>query len=100
VSRKTAEIPQVPIPDELKTPPKRGPGRPKGSKNLKVDDRVVVEPSRCKKCGSTNRGPYSDHPRAHEFPGIRNGLPYSRQVWRRCRCLDCGQYRLDIFYED
>ena len=98
--KKAAEIPQVPLPAELVAQPKRKPGRPKGSKNLQIDDRVTVELSRCKQCQSTERSSYGDHPTVHEITGVHNGQPYKRMVWRRCRCLNCGQWRIDIFYEN
>lgn len=73
-------------------------GRPQGSKNLVVDE-VHVVLTRCQKCGSTNRGRYVN-PRVSLSAGTDdNGRPYTRIVWRRTQCLDCGQWRDDIARE-
>lgn len=74
-------------------------GRPAGS--LNVDDLPTAEarPSRCPKCGSSVRGPYS---RARVFkrnpPRSHDGLIYTRLVIRRCVC-ECGLPRDDRSYE-
>lgn len=65
-------------------------GRPGGAKNItNVTD---VEPSRCRKCGSSRRSQYRGT-RRREFSG--SGLPYVAVIYRRCRCLDCNQARVD-----
>jgi hypothetical protein len=72
-------------------------GRPLGSKNLVVDE-VRLELTRCKKCGSANRGKYLNR-RVHLWSGKdANGRPYTRIVRRRTKCLDCGQLRDDTEY--
>lgn len=71
-------------------------GRPKGSKTSR--DVVVVEPSRCEKCDSTERSAYFGTPRVIEYAsgGLDSkGKPFNRVVFRRCRCLSCGQIRQD-----
>ena len=75
---------------------KRGPGRPKGSKN--ATDVVVVERSHCPKCGSSRRS--EDWGKlVQRCAGLRpDGTPYTQIVRRRCRCLDCGQVRIDKEY--
>jgi predicted Zn-ribbon and HTH transcriptional regulator len=65
-------------------------GRPKGSTN--VTDHVIVEPSRCKGCGSSRRTKY-ENPMRVDFSG--SGLDCVAIVYRTCRCLDCGQARRD-----
>ena len=64
-------------------------GRPPGAKTIK--DIVEVEPSRCKKCGSSNRTDYQNV-YFRDFPG----LEFSRIYYRSCKCLDCGQARRDL----
>jgi hypothetical protein len=86
-------------------------GRPKGSKN--AVDVVVVERSHCPKCGSSRRSEYWGR-MVQRCPGLRtdatlrssdasslrstSGTPYSSIIRRRCRCLDCGQVRIDKEY--
>jgi len=55
--------------------------------------------SRCPKCGSDRRTQYWSK-QIQEFAGILpDGRRYGRIVRRRCRCLDCGQVRIDRQYE-
>jgi hypothetical protein len=93
--------------------PAKRPGRPKGSKN--AVDVVVVERSHpaavasvlwrrggakeaCPKCGSPCRSEYWGRV-VQKCPGLRaDGTPYSSIIRRRCRCLDCGQVRIDKEY--
>ena len=82
-------------------------GGPKGSKN--AVDVVVVERSHCPKCGSSRRSERWGRmvqPAGHgtpavpgKCPGLRaDGTPYAAIIRRRCRCLDCGQVRIDKEY--
>jgi len=76
--------------------PKAKPGRPKGSKN--AVDVVVVERSHCPKCGSARRSEYWGR-MVQKCPSLRaDGTPYTSIIRRRCRCLDCGQVRIDKEY--
>jgi hypothetical protein len=71
-------------------------GRPKGSKN--AVDVVVVERSHCPKCGSACRSEYWGK-LVQRCAGLRaDGTPYTAIIRRRCRCLDCGQVRIDKEY--
>ena len=70
------------------------PGRPPGS-NIKRRPAVDVTPSRCPKCGSTRRAPYSGTARVVNHSGVFAGHPYNRVIFRRAKCLDCGQWRVD-----
>lgn len=74
-------------------------GRPKGAPNKQVDQ-VVAEPSRCKTCHSTDREAY--HAKQEiESPGVDlAGKPYTHVIWRRTKCLTCGQHRIDRTYEN
>jgi len=75
---------------------KRGPGRPKGSKN--ATDVVVVERSHCPKCGSSRRSEYWGKV-VNRCAGLRaDSTPYTAIIRRRCRCLDCQQVRIDKEY--
>jgi len=65
----------------------------KGSKN--ATDVVVVQRSHCPKCGSSRRSEYWGR-MVQKCAGLRpDGTPYTAIVRRRCRCLDCGQVRID-----
>ncbi|MEA2491842.1 MAG: hypothetical protein QOH21_3634 [Acidobacteriota bacterium] len=70
--------------------PPRSPGRPAGSPNVK--DAVIVQPSRCLKCGSSRRGPYQNTQR-RDYRGT--GTEFVEIIYRRCQCLDCEQWRVD-----
>ena len=60
----------------------------------------VGDASRCPRCGSTERGAYG-RPQELEFGGYGPaGKVVSHVVWRRCRCLSCGQWRIDRHYEN
>lgn len=63
---------------------------------------VVVEPSRCTRCGSTARTGYSGTTEvARAIPGeTPEGKPYTHIVWRRTCCRDCGQVRCDKSFEN
>ena len=66
-----------------------------------AEPRVVVdaEPRACPKCGSARRSGYA-HVRGFDYPGVLpSGRKYNRVVWRNCRCLDCGQVRVDRSHE-
>lgn len=84
----------------MSTPkPKRSPGRPDGSQNVKLDQ-SEVQLSRCKKCESTDREPYFGTPFELPFLGEHNGKPYTHVIQKRTRCKACGQQRRDIVYEN
>jgi len=71
-------------------------GRPKRSKT--AVDVVVVERSHCPKSGSARRSEYWGR-MVQKCPGLRaDGTPYTAIIRRRCRCLDCGQVRIDKEY--
>jgi hypothetical protein len=73
-------------------------GRPAGSRNGKYEVGAST-PSRCKSCGSTERTPYfATNETAHR--GIHDGEPYTHIVWRRTKCLHCGQLRTDRALEN
>ncbi len=72
-------------------------GRPKGSKTT----RVVVEiyAAYCPKCGSSDRTAYT-HSRSKQISGaLLDGRPYSNVIWQRCKCLKCGQTRVEKTFE-
>ena len=66
-------------------------GRPKGAKSEPADT-VIIEPSRCKRCNSAARSPY--------YNKTVRIIAGKRLTWRRCRCLDCHQLRVDKVIED
>ncbi len=79
---------------------RRKPGRPKGSTNREYETAEVVV-SRCLKCGSTNRLRYGEmgEPRVVKHNGVHDGVAYARVVWRKTKCIDCGQHRIDKSWE-
>ena len=66
------------------------PGRPKGSTNIDVS--VLVEPSRCPNCGSSQRTKY-ENPERRDYSDA--GLEFVAIIYRTCHCVDCGQARRD-----
>ena len=74
------------------------PGRPKGSKGGTIET-ITVEPSRCPLCGSTRRSDYYGKTE-QAFRGEHHGQPFTHIVRRRTKCLNCGQLRVDRFYEN
>ena len=54
--------------------------------------------SHCPKCGSARPSEYWGR-MVQKCPGLRaDGTPYTEIVRRRCRCLHCGQLRIDKEY--
>lgn len=80
-----------------KTKPKAG--RPAGSPNKQVDQ-VEAAKSRCVKCGSTQRDGYYHRQELEQSGTDAQGKPYTHVVWRRTKCLACGQHRVDRTYEN
>lgn len=73
-------------------------GRPPGSPN--ITEVVDVIPSRCRKCGCTERTPYANA-QEMEFGGTTgDGRPFTHIVWRSTRCVGCGQGRRDRVFEN
>jgi hypothetical protein len=78
-------------------PSARKRGRPKGSLGTPSEDLPVVSyfaKTACPTCKGLRRSKYygrRDLPAA----GDVDGRPYRRVVLRRCRCLACGQVRID-----
>lgn len=60
-----------------------------------------LAPSRCPKCGSTDRGPYT---RRREYAASRNpaGHPCTHVVlrWTQCANPNCKQHRVDRAFEN
>ena len=80
-----------------KTASKRG--RPTGSKT-QTPDFADVLPSRCKRCGSTERDPYFGPVVSQRYNGTDpQGRHYNLIVRRRTRCKACRQLRIDRFFE-
>jgi len=76
-----------------KTATKRRPRRPKGSKPTRA---VRVTNTRCGKCQSTKKKAIRIV-KERPISGIDDkGRPYNRMVWRRVRCANCGQQRVEI----
>jgi len=77
---------------------KMKPGRPKGAKT-KPRDVVTATPTRCKVCGSTERGPITQTKRTPHSGWTPGGEPYTEIVRRWTSCATCGQVRIDRSYE-
>jgi hypothetical protein len=73
-------------------------GRPKNSPNRDVLN-AAGELTRCPKCQSTQRTPYTKR-EVQEFGGVsQEGRPYTHIVRRWTSCASCGQHRIDRVYE-
>lgn len=56
--------------------------------------------TKCPTCGSTERERYF-HTVERAIAGVdRDGKHYTHVVWRRTRCANCGQIRIDRSYEN
>ncbi len=77
-------------------PPKTK-GRPAGSPNVTAAADVLL--SACPACKSTRRGPYQGRTEQTYRGRTPDGREYSTIVWRRCQCLQCGQWRIDRSFE-
>ena len=74
-------------------------GRPAGRKSDMAPPVVEVQPaSRCPKCGSPDRSEYWGKHIQSCAGVLADGRAYGRIVRRRCRCLACGQIRIDKDY--
>lgn len=64
-------------------------------------DEVDATKSRCKRCGSTERSRYF-RTTEMESPNGKGlfGERVTHIVWRACKCLACGQHRVDKSYEN
>jgi len=82
--------------DPRPTEPKKKRGHPRGPNQ--VLPVVIRSLTSCPKCGSTERTEYSNT-RSLPSCGVRDGKPYNLVVWRYCRCLGCGQARVDKTFE-
>lgn len=67
---------------------------------------VDVQPSKCKAvkddgeiCGSTRRADYHNVTRVYHAGELPDGTPFDTIIFRRTKCLDCGQARVDRSYE-
>lgn len=76
----------------------KGAGRPTGATTGKYQ-LVDAHPTRCPKCGSTERSDYFGTVE-RSISGIRDGQPHTHIIWRRTQCLSCGQLRQDRSYEN
>lgn len=73
-------------------------GRPSGRKNNQVDH-AEGQLTRCPKCGSTDRTPYTLRLVQRHEGFDPAGKPYTAIVRRRTSCAACGQHRIDRHYE-
>jgi hypothetical protein len=77
-------------------------GRPAGVAPVMNPPTVDVQPaSRCPKCLSPERSDYIPGSKTVQvYAGIlADGRRYNRVIRRRCKCLKCGQMRMDRAYE-
>ncbi|HAH46841.1 hypothetical protein [Gimesia sp.] len=73
-------------------------GRPKGSKTeqLPIVDFVLPQ---CSKCKSSERTGYNNV-KTRASSGIApDGYPYNFVSRKRTSCRNCGQRRIDVYYE-
>lgn len=61
---------------------------------------VVVAPSACPNCGSTERDGYAGT-KARKLSGVLDdGRKYQTVVWKPTKCRGCGQNRTDVYHLD
>lgn len=75
-------------------------GRPSGTPTADRD-LVDVPPSRCARCGCTERATYNHYTRIEGNGVAPDGRPYTAVILRPTKCLnpDCGQHRNDRTWE-
>ncbi len=75
-------------------------GRPPGTPTADRDV-VDVPPSRCARCGCTERADYHEIKRITGCGNDPSGNPYTAVILRPTRCLNpkCGQHRIDRTWE-
>jgi len=71
-------------------------GPPAPRKQAEIVDSIK---SRCPKCQSTDRTPYSGTVTVHA-PGMDGTQPYTHVVKRWTKCAKCGQARVDQSLEN
>ena len=76
-------------------------GRPKGSRNNKRLAGADIRRTRCPKCGSTRRSPYTQKRELDATGMDSDGRIYQSVKWRRTQCKKCDQWRDDreLVYE-
>lgn len=72
--------------------------RPKGTPNIK--ELAMSTPSRCQKCGSTERTAYQNQTEVATGGVTSTGEAYTHVVWRTTRCKVCDQTRRDKSFEN
>lgn len=60
---------------------------------------VEISGSRCPQCNSTERTPYYATVRRPISGVDALGRRYTAIIWRRTKCVSCGQFRCDKTYE-
>lgn len=61
---------------------------------------VDVPSAACPKCKSTNRERYTSVRTMAIAGTLKDGTRYTHIVWRRTRCQNCGQRRIDRTHEN
>ena len=85
-------------PPKPSAPPATKAGRPRGSKTQKAAGKSTT--SKCPKCGSTDRTPYSQT-RAIAIAGVDPDFgSYTHVVKRWTKCKSCNQARTDHSLEN
>lgn len=80
--------------------PKSKRERPQKADRAKRPPTIQISGSRCPKCHSTERTEYYGTIR-RPLVGIDSlGRAYTHVIWRRTKCLSCGQFRIDKTYEN
>ena len=82
-----------------KSPANKTAGRPAGQPNHEVAHATAVVTA-CPKCGSTEREPYYNRRELRCDIAQRSGEQFTHVVWRRTKCLACGQVRDDRHLEN
>lgn len=73
-------------------------GRPKGAKNVSENQTVVLP--QCGSCGSSERTPYQKVNEVEHGGKTAEGEEYTHIVFKRTKCKNCGQQRVDRIREN
>ncbi len=81
-----------------KKPTANKPKRPHSQRTPVVDAAVTA----CPKCGSTERTGYNNKTEVERAIAgtTRDGRPFTHVVWRRTKCKECNQHRVDRCHEN
>ena len=94
-----AEASQTQAEDDSQWQGEEEDGQPQEAERPAEYDVVDTPPSRCVKCGSTDREPYWNRRVLNIAGSLPSGAKYDRIILRNTVCSNCGQHRVDRSHE-